>query len=183
MRKVSPTIGGGDTERFAIEHACRVMRRGARADGMRPSADDALEAGPTVEELELLLLPDSTDSAQDFRDKSRIATESEMVKRARKLEMHVHDRNRSIKGGSIRANYRSRLVCQETRGRSTIDVTESRHVENLVSQISLGDESEAVVLLRVRMTDEDDGQECDAEGLCLVPMLDDAGQLLQQGQV
>ena len=38
-----------------------------------------------------------------------------------------------------------------------------RHVEILVSQIALGDEGEAVSTPGIRMTDEDDGKECDAE--------------------
>ena len=37
-----------------------------------------------------------------------------------------------------------------------------RHVEILVSQMGLGDECKAVSTLGVRMTDEDDGKECDA---------------------
>ena len=38
-----------------------------------------------------------------------------------------------------------------------------RHVENLVSQMGLGNESEAVSTLGVRMIDEDDGKDCVAE--------------------
>ena len=47
----------------------------------------ALEAGPTLEELELLSIPDSTDSAQEFRDRSTgLPLNPEMVKRAREQE-------------------------------------------------------------------------------------------------
>ena len=38
-----------------------------------------------------------------------------------------------------------------------------RHVEILVSQMGLGNESKAVSTPRVRMTDEDDGKEPDTE--------------------
>ena len=55
-----------------------------------------------------------------------------------------------------------------------------RHFETLVSQMGLGDESDAVSTLGVRMTDEHDGKECDA---CLLPILDDVGQLPQSRQV
>ena len=95
----------------------------------------ALEAPPTLQELELLSLLDNTDSAQEFR-----ALSPEMVKRARELEMQYMDELKDTcvaetgrppiptdlvdidKGGSVRSNYRRMLVCQETRGRSTIDV-------------------------------------------------------------
>ena len=40
---------------------------------------------------------------------------------------------------------------------------DTRDVEILVSQMGLGDESKAVSTLGVRLTDEDDGKECDAE--------------------
>ena len=40
---------------------------------------------------------------------------------------------------------------------------EPRHIEILISQMGLGDESKAVSTLGMRMTDEDDGKECDAE--------------------
>ena len=108
----------------------------------------ALEAGPTLEEPELLSLPDCTDSAQEFRDRSTgLPLNPEMVKRARELELQYMDELKVLedsdrdsciaetgrppiptdwvdidKGDSIRPNYRSRLVCQATRGRSTIDV-------------------------------------------------------------
>ena len=41
-----------------------------------------------------------------------------------------------------------------------------RHVEILVSQVGLGDESKPVSTLGVRMTDEDDGKECDESRAC-----------------
>ena len=132
LRKVSPTIGVGDIARFATEHAAQgLMGRD------RQLTIAALEARPTLQEPELLSLPDNTDSAQEFR-----ALNPEMVKRARELEMQYMDELKVLedsdrdtcvaetgrppiptdKGGSTRPNYRSRLVCQETRGRSTIDV-------------------------------------------------------------
>ena len=69
------------------------MRRGARADGRdRQLTIAALEAGPTLEEPELLSLLDSTDSAQEFRDRSTgLPLNPEMVKRARELEMQYMD--------------------------------------------------------------------------------------------
>ena len=88
LRKVSSTIGGGDTARFATEHACRGMRRGARSDGRdRQLTIVALEAGPTLEEPKLLSFPDS---AQEFRDRSTgLPLNPEMVKRARELEIAI----------------------------------------------------------------------------------------------
>ena len=55
----------------------------------------AVEAGPTLEEPELLSLPDSTDSAQEFRDRStRLPLNPDMVKRARELEtQYMHELN------------------------------------------------------------------------------------------
>ena len=108
----------------------------------------AAEAGPTLEKPELLSLPDDADGDQEFRDRSiGLPLNPEMVKKARELEMQyteelkvLDDSDRDAcmagtgrppiptdgvdinKGDSLRPNYRSRLVCQETRGRSTIDV-------------------------------------------------------------
>ena len=108
----------------------------------------AVEAGPTLEEPKLLSLPDNADGAQEFRDRSTgLPLIPEMVKRAGQLEMQymaelkvLEDSDRDAcraetgrppiptdwvdvsKGDSLRPNYRSRLVCQETRGRSTIYV-------------------------------------------------------------
>ena len=51
-----------------------------------------LEVGPTLEEPELLSLLDSTDSAQEFRDRSTgLPLNPETVKRARELEMQHMD--------------------------------------------------------------------------------------------
>ena len=48
----------------------------------------AVEAGPTLEEPELLSLPDNADGAQEFRDRGTgLPFNPEMVKRAKKLEM------------------------------------------------------------------------------------------------
>ena len=108
----------------------------------------AVEAGPTLEDPGLLSLPDNADGDQEFRDRSTgLPLNSEMVKKARELEMQYteelmvledSDRDACVaetgrppiptgwvdinKGDSLRPNYRRRLVCQETRGRSTIDV-------------------------------------------------------------
>ena len=49
--------------------------------------------------------------------------------------------------------------------------------------MGLGDESKAVSTLGVRITDDDDGKECDAEESCLLPILGDAGQQPQSRQV
>ena len=115
----------------------------------RPLTIAALEAGPTLEEPELPSLPDSTADSQEFRDKSTgLPLNPEMVKRARELEMQSMDELKVLEdsdrdacmaetvrppiptdwvdidtGDSLRPNYKSSLVCQETRGRSTFDVT------------------------------------------------------------
>ena len=96
-----------------------------------------------LEEAELLSLPDNTDGAQEFRDRStRLPLNPEVVKRARELEMQYmeelkvfEDSDRDVymaetgrppiptdwvdinRAHSLRPNYRSRQVCQETRGR------------------------------------------------------------------
>ena len=107
-----------------------------------------MEAGPFLEEPELLSLPDNADGDQEFRDRSTgLPLNPGMVKKSRQIEMqHVvelkvledSDRDACMavtgrppiptdwvdinKGNSLRPNYRGRLVCQATRGRSTIDV-------------------------------------------------------------
>ena len=108
----------------------------------------AVEAGPTLEEPELLSVPDNTDSAQEFKDRSTgLPLNPWMVKTARELEMQYMDELKVLedsdrdtcmaetgrppiptdwvhtdKRDSVRPNYRSRLACQETRRRSTIGV-------------------------------------------------------------
>ena len=108
----------------------------------------AVEAGPTLEEPELPSLPDNADVDQEFRDRSTgLPLNPEMVKKARELEMQymeevkvLEDSDRDAcmaetgrppippdwvdinKGDSLGPTSRCRLVCQETRGRSTIDV-------------------------------------------------------------
>ena len=108
----------------------------------------AVEAVPTLEAPELLSIPDSEDSPQEFKDRSiGLPLNPEMVKKARELEMQYTDELKVFEGidrdtcvaetgqppmptdrvvidtgDSIRPNYRSRLVCQEKRRRSTIDV-------------------------------------------------------------
>ena len=98
-----------------------------------------------LEEPELLSLPDSTDSAQEFRDRSTgLPLNSEMVEKAIELEMQcieelkvLEDIDRVMcmaetgrppiptdrvdidRRDSIIPNYRSSLVCQETRRRPT----------------------------------------------------------------
>ena len=97
----------------------RALRQSMRAAGCgeapglmgqdRQLTIAALHAGPTLEEPELLSIPDSTADAQEFRDRSfGLPLNPEMVKRARELEMQhmgraegsrrlrsgrVHDRN------------------------------------------------------------------------------------------
>ena len=114
----------------------------------RQLAIAAVEAGPTLEEPELLSLRDNADGDQEFRDRSTgLPLNPEVVRKAREHEMqHVEelkvledsDRDAFMAGtgrppiptdwvdinkdDSLRPNDRSRLVCQETRGRSTIDV-------------------------------------------------------------
>ena len=125
---------------------CGVARRMMGRDRQLTIA--AVEAGPTLEETELLSLLDGADGDQESRDRSTgLPVNPEMVKKARELEMQymeelkvLEDSDRDVcvaetgrppiptdwvdinKGDSLRPNYRSRLVCQETRGRSTIDV-------------------------------------------------------------
>ena len=96
----------------------------------------------------MLSLPDNTDDAQELRDRSTgPPLNPEIVKRARELDMLYMDELKVLedsdrdtcmtetgrppiptdwvdidKGDSLRPNYRSRLVCQETRGWSTVDV-------------------------------------------------------------
>ena len=143
----------------------RALRQSTRAAGRgeaqrmrgrdRQLTNAAVEAGPTLEDPELLSLPDNADGDQEFRDRSTgLPLHPKMVKNARELEMHymeelkvLEDSDRDAcmaetgrppiptdlidinKGVSLRPNYRSRLVCQETRGRSTIGQRRSlRHL-------------------------------------------------------
>ena len=139
----------------AILRALRQsMRAAGRGEAQKMMGRDrqltiaAVEAGPTLEEPELLSLPDNADGDQEFRDRSTgLPLNPEMVKKARTLEMQhleelkvLEDSDRDAcldetgrppiptnwvdinKGDSLRPNCRSRLVCQETRGRPTIDV-------------------------------------------------------------
>ena len=108
----------------------------------------AVEAGPTLKKPELLSLPGKADGDREFRDRSTgLLLNPEMVKKARELEVQymeelkvLEDSDRDAcmaesgrapiptdwvdinKGDLLAPNYRSRLACQETRGRSTIDV-------------------------------------------------------------
>ena len=110
----------------------------------RQSTIDAVEVGPTLEEQELLSIPDSTNSALEFRDRSTgLPLNLGMVKKARELETQYMDELKVLedsdldtcmaktgrlpiptdwfdidKVDSIRRNYRSRLACQGTRRRS-----------------------------------------------------------------
>ena len=100
----------------------------------------AMEAGPTLEP-ELLSLLDNATDVQEFRDRSTgLPLDPEKVTKARELEMRYMDELKVLensnrdecmaetgrapiptdwvdinKGDSLRPNYRSRLVCQETR--------------------------------------------------------------------
>ena len=76
----------------------RALRQGMRAAGRgevqkiverdRQLTIAAVEAGPTVEEPELLSLPDDADGNQEFRDRSTgLPLDPEMVKKARTLGM------------------------------------------------------------------------------------------------
>ena len=133
----------------------RALRQSMRAAGCgeaqgllgkdRQLTIAGMEAGPTLEEPELLSLPDNSTDVQQFRDRSTgLPLDPEMVRKARELEMRYMDELKVLennrdecmtetgrapiptdwveinKGDSLRPNYRSRLVCQETRGRSTI---------------------------------------------------------------
>ena len=130
------------------------MRAAGRGEAQRMMGRDrqltiaAVEAGPTLEEQELLSLPVNDDGDEEFRDRSTgLPLNPEMVKKVRELEMQymeelkvledsdrmrawlirVDHRSRLTGSTSTRAirsgqSFTSRLVCQDTRGRSTIDV-------------------------------------------------------------
>ena len=67
------------------------MRAAGCGEGRRDETA-ALEAGPTLEEPELLSIPDNTDSAQELRDRSTgLPLNPETVKKARELEMQYTD--------------------------------------------------------------------------------------------
>ena len=108
----------------------------------------AVEAGPTLEELEVLAMLESTNSAQEVRDRSTgLPLDPAMVKKQESLRCSRWISCECVrpatatrawlrrgrppippdwvdidKGNSIKPNFRSRLVCQETRRRSTIEV-------------------------------------------------------------
>ena len=140
--KSIPTVGGSDT---ALRQSMRAAGRGeaqGRVGRDRQLTIAAVEAGPTLEP-ELLSLLDNADGDQEFRDRSiGLPLNPEMAKKARELEMRymeelkvLEDSDRDTcmaetgrppipadrvdinKGDSLRPNYRSRLVCPETRGR------------------------------------------------------------------
>ena len=135
----------------ALRQSMRAAGRGEAQRMMgrdRQLTIAAVEGGPTLEEPELLSLLDDADGDQEFRDRSTgLPLNPEMVKKARELEMQymedlkvLEDSDQDAcmaetgrppiptnwvdinKGDSLRPNYRSRLFCQETRGRSTIGV-------------------------------------------------------------
>ena len=135
---------------LALRQSMRATGRG-EAQGMvgqdRQLTIAAMEAGPTLEEPELLSLHDNADGDREFRDRSTaLPLNPEMVKKARELEiqcteelkvLEYSDRDACMaetdrppiptdwidinKRDSLRPNDRTRLVCQETRGRSKID--------------------------------------------------------------
>ena len=143
---------------WVVAAILRALRQSTRAVGCgvaqgqtgrdRQLTIAAVETGPPLEEPELLSLPDNSDGAQEFRDRSiGLPLDLEMVKGARELEMQymeelkvLEDSDRVVcmaetgrppiptdwvdinKGDSLRPNDRNRLVCQEICGRSTIDV-------------------------------------------------------------
>ena len=139
----------------------RALRRSMRAAGCgeaqgllgkdRQLTIAAMEAGPTLEEPELLschslttrlMFKSSETGALDCRWTRRWSGKQESLKcntymdELKVLENSNRDECMTEtsrapiptdwvdinKGDSLRPNYRSRLVCQETRGRSTIDV-------------------------------------------------------------
>ena len=68
----------------------------------------AVEAGPTLEEPELLSLPDDADGNQEFRDRSTgFPLNPEMVKEARTLEMQYMD---GMRAWLEQVDRRSRLI-------------------------------------------------------------------------
>ena len=131
----------------ALRQSMRAAGRGEAQKRMgrdRQLTIAAVEARPTLEEPELVSFPDDADGNQEFRDRSTgLPLNPEMVKKARSLELQyveelkvLEDSDRDAclaetgrspiptgcvdinKGDSFRPNNRSRLVCQETRGRS-----------------------------------------------------------------
>ena len=127
------------------------------------AVEAAVEAGPTLEVPELLSFLKLLTGVQEFRDRSTgLPLHPEMVKGARELEMHhmeelkvLEDSDRDAcmaeagrppiptdwvdinKGDSLRPNYRSRLLCQETRGRSTATFAATPPCEAFELQLSL----------------------------------------------
>ena len=122
----------------ALRHSMRAAGRGEAQRMMgrdRQLTIAAMEAGPTLEELELLSLPD-TDGDQEFRDRSTgLPLNPEMVEKARTLEMQYMEELKVLeesdqtacmaqagrppiptdlvdinKGDPLRPNNRSRLV-------------------------------------------------------------------------
>ena len=82
-----------------------------------------MEAGPTLEEPELLSLP-ANDGDQEFKLEIQDMEELKVLEGNGDVCMAETgrppiptDRVDINKGDSLRPNYRSRLVCQETRGR------------------------------------------------------------------
>ena len=99
-----------------------------RMVGPRPTTDNRSSGGPTLEEPELLSLPDNADSDQVFRDRSTGLPLNPMVKKSSELEMQCMEELKFLednacmaetglptdwvdinKGDSLRPNYRSRL--------------------------------------------------------------------------
>ena len=144
------SIPHGWWQRYCVlcDEACEPREAQRMVGRYRHLKIVAVEAGPTLEEPELLSLPDTADGDREFRDRSTgLPLNSEMVKKARELEVQYmeelkvledSDRDACVAetsrspiptdwidinmGDSLRSKYRNRLVCQETRGRSTIDV-------------------------------------------------------------
>ena len=91
--KISSTVGGSDTACFATEHAA------GRGEALRVMGRDrqltiaAVKAGPTLDEPELLSLPDNVDGNQEFRDRSTgLPLKPEMIKKASMEELNEGSR-------------------------------------------------------------------------------------------
>ena len=132
----------------AILRALRQsMQAAERGEAQRMMGRDrqltiaAVEAGPTLEKLELLSLPDKADGDQEFRDRSTgLPLNPEMVKKARTLAMQYMEGLKFLK----QVDRRSRLIgSTSTRAIRSDQTTETgwsvkRHVDGQLLMWMIG---------------------------------------------
>ena len=91
----------------------------------------AVEAGPTLEEPELLSLHDNADGDQEFRDRSTgLPLNPEMVKKARELEMQDMEELKVLEDSD-------RDACMAETGRPPIPTGLGRHQQGRFAQTQL----------------------------------------------